>query len=682
MVVAPPREQRGPLGKVNGFQLMKFLGKGTFGAVYQARREADGKIYAIKKVDTRRMTTKERVEAVNEIRVLASVAGEHVITFYEAFVEQDVLYIVTEFAGNGDLLGYLKNKRRAGHLPEATVWSFFIQMALGTKTMHEGNILHRDLKAANVFLSSNTYLKLGDLGVAKVLKHDQALASTQVGTPYYVAPEVWRNKPYNAKCDMWSLGCLLYELCTFRPPFEAESMEGLARKVMKGRYEPIPSFYSQALRTTLAKLLVVEPKQRASVEEILATDEVRSRMGAVADAIAGQDQHTPSDPVDIVKTIAVPRRFNDLTKNLPPSRYDAPKDVSPKGAGLEPAAQAPHVAHQGKGARPPQGRPRGSLPRPSHSAAHRRFSPHGPRRRPWAAVTPSRRATAACVFLSSSLLPLELSPADTPPAPSPRALAAPPGIDPATRNAAESRSPSEAGYPAKQQQQRQLPPGMPSKQQQMQMQQQQMQQQQQQMLLQQQQSKLQYKQLTQQQMYEQQQQQVRSKLPPPPHQRNRVPADDTASVGSSMLAHQHGAGPHGLHYGQPLNPSMRPGLKLPLVPGAQPPPTPSSYSHAQRPRYPQAGMTPQQQQHAAAAALYGQHHQGAGQVPPSREIRMVYHAPNAAAQDSRVSIFARGAYNPITHTQMYTANSKAYGQQSRQQDYSAQRRRVTPGHWY
>ena len=87
--------QKGPLGKVNGFQLLKFLGKGTFGAVYQARREADGKIYAIKKVDTRRMSTKERAEAVNEIRVLASVSGEHVITFYEAFVEADVLYIVT-----------------------------------------------------------------------------------------------------------------------------------------------------------------------------------------------------------------------------------------------------------------------------------------------------------------------------------------------------------------------------------------------------------------------------------------------------------------------------------------------------------------------------------------------------------------------------------------------------------
>ena len=81
--------QHGNLGQINGFQLLKFLGKGTFGAVYQARREADGKIYAIKKVDTRRMPLKERQESVNEIRVLASIQGAHVITFYEAFVESD-----------------------------------------------------------------------------------------------------------------------------------------------------------------------------------------------------------------------------------------------------------------------------------------------------------------------------------------------------------------------------------------------------------------------------------------------------------------------------------------------------------------------------------------------------------------------------------------------------------------
>ena len=251
------------LGNVRDFELLKFLGKGTFGAVYQARRGEDKKIYAIKKVDTRRMSTKERSESVNEIRVLASISGPHVITFFEAFVDADILYIVTEFATHGDLLGYLKNAKRKGQLPEATVWSLFIQMCLGVQSLHEKNILHRDLKAANVFMFSNSYLKLGDFGVSKVLKTGEALARTQVGTPYYVAPEVWRNKPYNNKCDMWSLGCLLYELCTYRPPFEAGSMEALARTILRGKYAEIPAMYSKGLREAVARLLVVEPQRRA-----------------------------------------------------------------------------------------------------------------------------------------------------------------------------------------------------------------------------------------------------------------------------------------------------------------------------------------------------------------------------------------------------------------------------------
>ena len=112
-------------------------------------------------------------------------------------------------------------------------------------------------------MCSNTYVKLGDFGVSKVLKHSEALARTQVGTPYYVAPEVWRNRPYNSKCDMWSLGCLLYELCTYRPPFEAGSMEALARTILRGKYAEIPAMYSKGLREAVARLLVVEPQRRA-----------------------------------------------------------------------------------------------------------------------------------------------------------------------------------------------------------------------------------------------------------------------------------------------------------------------------------------------------------------------------------------------------------------------------------
>jgi len=334
------------LGRVNGFTLQKLLGKGTFGTVYQATRENDGRTYAIKKVDTRKMGAKDRAEAVNEIRVLASIAGSHIITFFEAFVEQDILYIVTEFAAHGDLFNYLKEARKRGPIKEATVWSLFIQMSLGLKSLHDRNILHRDLKGANIFMCSPTYIKLGDFGVSKVLKSDQALARTQVGTPYYVAPEVWRNRPYNAKCDMWSLGCLLYELCTFRPPFEAESMEGLARKIMRGKFEPIPSGYSRELQSLVGRLLVVEPARRASVEDVLSHPGVLERMSSLpSPASLGKNSPPFQDgPVDLVSTIIVPQRFKDLHKNLPPSRYDAPAPSPPE---VDPSMGRVHAASGG-----------------------------------------------------------------------------------------------------------------------------------------------------------------------------------------------------------------------------------------------------------------------------------------------------------------------------------------------
>jgi len=268
------------------------------------------------------MNIKERQEAVNEIRVLASVGGPFNIRFLEAFVDADVLYIVTEFAAHGDLFGWLKARKGRGALKEATVWSFFIQMCYGLQSLHERNILHRDLKSANVFMMSDRHVTLGDFGVAKVLKTADALARTQVGTPYYVAPEVWRNKPYNGKCDVWSLGCLLYELLTFKPPFDSNSMDGLARKVMRGKFEPISAAYSADMHELVAKLLVVEQRDRPTVEQILAMPSVQRRL----DLLPPLDADAPplDESVDIVRTIHVPRKFNDLKQNLPPSRYETP----------------------------------------------------------------------------------------------------------------------------------------------------------------------------------------------------------------------------------------------------------------------------------------------------------------------------------------------------------------------
>ena len=90
-------------------------------------------------------------------------------------------------------------------------------------------ILHRDIKCANIFISKDGNYKLGDLNVSKVAK--KGLVYTQTGTPYYASPEVWRDEPYDFKSDIWSLGCIIYELCALKPPFRAKNMEGLYSKV-------------------------------------------------------------------------------------------------------------------------------------------------------------------------------------------------------------------------------------------------------------------------------------------------------------------------------------------------------------------------------------------------------------------------------------------------------------------
>jgi NIMA (never in mitosis gene a)-related kinase len=138
-----------------------------------------------------------------------------------------------EFLSGGDLQkkisDHMKNKTL---FTEEEVWRALTQMTKGLKTLHDMKVLHRDLKCANVFLSKDGAFKLADLNVSKVAK--RGLVYTQTGTPYYASPEVWRDEPYDMKSDIWSLGCILYEMCAQKPPFRAQNMEGLFKKVQNG----------------------------------------------------------------------------------------------------------------------------------------------------------------------------------------------------------------------------------------------------------------------------------------------------------------------------------------------------------------------------------------------------------------------------------------------------------------
>ena len=140
-------------------------------------------------------------------------------------------------------------------------------MMAGLRDLHFKKILHRDMKSLNVFLDADHNVRIGDLGVAKTLKTD--FAYTIVGTPYYLSPEMCEEKPYNEKTDIWAMGCIIYELCSGKHPFEATNQAALALKIVMGKYEPIPSNYSSDLSWVVQSCLSVDYKRRPSAAYLL-----------------------------------------------------------------------------------------------------------------------------------------------------------------------------------------------------------------------------------------------------------------------------------------------------------------------------------------------------------------------------------------------------------------------------
>lgn len=217
------------------FEFIKDLGKGSFASVCLVKRRSDQLTYAMKRVQISSMNKKEKENALNEVRLLASVESINIIGYKEAFFDEEskTLNIVMEYADDCDLSSKIKTRSKNNlAFPENEIWLIAIQLVKGLKCLHDKTIMHRDLKSANVFLTKEGVVKLGDFNVSKIIKG--GLAHTQTGTPYYASPEVWAEKPYDYKSDLWSVGCIIYEMCTFKPPFRAKSLDDLFQAVSKG----------------------------------------------------------------------------------------------------------------------------------------------------------------------------------------------------------------------------------------------------------------------------------------------------------------------------------------------------------------------------------------------------------------------------------------------------------------
>ena len=265
---------------IKDFIKEKIIGNGSFGSVYLVRRIADNKIYALKTVILDKLNKKEQENSVNEVRILASINHPNVIGYKEAFWDDksSSLNIVMEFADDGDLQSkIIKMKNEGGLFKESVIWEYSLQMIEGLKALHDKKIMHRDLKSANIFLfKENHKCKLGDMNVSKVIKEKVLL--TQTGTPYYASPEVWRDEPYSYKSDLWSIGCVIYELCELNPPFKGKDLDELFEDVCKGEPKRINKIYSNDLWNMIKMLLQVDVDKRVDCNMFLKSKLIKDKI--------------------------------------------------------------------------------------------------------------------------------------------------------------------------------------------------------------------------------------------------------------------------------------------------------------------------------------------------------------------------------------------------------------------
>lgn len=262
------------------YEVLEQVGKGSFGAVTKIRRKADKKILVWKEICYGRMKEKEKQQLVSEVNILREFRHPHIVKYYDRIVDKpnSKIFIVMEYCEKGDL-GHLikKYKRDNEFMSEDLIWKIFMQILIALQACHNrenGKILHRDIKPGNVLMDGGLNAKLADFGLSRIMGENSIYAETKVGTPYYMSPEQIADLRYNEKSDIWSAGCLLYEMTALRPPFQAKSHAELAAKINKGHVDKIPAKYSDDLQRVISWMMSLDPNQRPSVTEILSLPQI------------------------------------------------------------------------------------------------------------------------------------------------------------------------------------------------------------------------------------------------------------------------------------------------------------------------------------------------------------------------------------------------------------------------
>lgn len=263
----------GSMTRKKDFRLIGEIGRGSSGKVDKAQRKDDGKVCVCKQISLDTLKTeKQRDQALNEAKIMRQLKCPYIVEYMDAFIENDSLFLILQYCPGGDLKSYMR-KTRAKALSNRSIWRYSLRIALGLQYLHSKRVLHRDLKSENIFLfGADENLRVGDLGLSRMLNNSQSGASTLVGTPRYLSPEEVKGvSHYTDKCDVWSLGVIVYELCSdsHRGPFDhAVKLPELMKAILDEDPPCLPQRVDK-LKEVCSMLLEKDPSRRLTTDKLL-----------------------------------------------------------------------------------------------------------------------------------------------------------------------------------------------------------------------------------------------------------------------------------------------------------------------------------------------------------------------------------------------------------------------------
>ncbi|XP_064477333.1 serine/threonine-protein kinase NIM1-like [Ornithodoros turicata] len=313
------------LGRRVGFYRFRGdLGSGNFSQVKLAVHCLVKEKVAVKILDKSKLDAKTQRMLRREIASMEELHHPHLIRLYEVVETLSRVYLVMEFAPGGELFHKITSD---GRYPEADARLIFAQITSAVDHMHQHNILHRDIKAENVFIAGHNIVKVGDFGFSTQVRFRDDALNTFCGSPPYAAPELFKDESYiGPYVDIWALGVLLYFIVTSTMPFKAQTVAALKKLILDGQYQ-VPNFLSEPCRTLISGILQQVPQERLSIADINSSDWLKGQR--LPESYPKYNMYPTMEPGDLVSDEEYETRLQLHDLGI---TEDMMKDCSDKGA--------------------------------------------------------------------------------------------------------------------------------------------------------------------------------------------------------------------------------------------------------------------------------------------------------------------------------------------------------------